>query len=546
LGHHPKIKPREKCDEKFIRTINIERMTEPAPVLSGTSEFDKVEQVERTEKPSDEQVRSCYNINELAKHLHNQGLQRIGLQFPDDLIPDSAQVAQLLQSALDKLEADAQVYILADTSYSPCCVDEVAAKHVNSDTVVHFGDACLNPVRSFPVTYVFSSGAYDLDLSKAVELFKSEFPDTSDHILLMSDPQYSAHLHQLYQQLALTYTNLTPTAMKLPEDTDATIIPTHAKPEEYSQSELPSRCHPPLATDLSDYKVFYLTSPSPSASLILHLTTLVSSVSLLQVDHKGQLTISAPKTALQRRYRFMNMARTATTIGILINTLSLRNVNTVIKTVQNWITQAGKKYYTFVVGKPNVPKLANFDVIDMWVVLGCPLGGIIVDCSEFYRPIITPYELNLALQREIMWTGQWLIDFESVLSMNAADDSEDDNESNSENMPSDDDDEPVFDPVTGKFAQNSRPLRQLEHIKVEQEAEKDDPAVKALATRMSSQIAIRGTVSTAAQHLHSKLTWSGLGSDFESQEYYDPDGAVVEKGRGGIARGYAVDSDDRT
>ncbi|KAA8908493.1 hypothetical protein TRICI_004768 [Trichomonascus ciferrii] len=522
-------------------------MTEPAPVLSGTSEFDKVEQVERTAKPSDEQVRSCYNVNELAKHLHRQGLKRIGLQFPDDLIPDSAQVAQLLQSDLNELEADAQVYILADTSYSPCCVDEVAAKHVNSDTVVHFGDACLNPVRSFPVTYVFSSGAYDLDMVKAVELFKSEFPDTSDHILLMSDPQYSAHLHQLYQQLASTYSNLTPTAMKLPEDTDATIIPTHAKPEEYSQAELPSRCHPPLTTDLSDYKVFYLTSPSPSASLILHLTTLVSSVSLLQVDHKGELTMSAPKTALQRRYRFMNMARTASTIGILINTLSLRNVNTVIKTVQNWITQAGKKYYTFVVGKPNVPKLANFDVIDIWVVLGCPLGGIIVDCSEFYRPIITPYELNLALQREIMWTGQWLIDFESVLSMNADEGNENDENSNSEHTHTDDDDdEPVFDPVTGKFAQNSKPLRQLEHIKVEQETEKDDPTVNALTTRMSSQIAIRGTVSTAAQHLHSKLTWSGLGSDFESQEYYDPDGAVLEKGREGIARGYAVDSDDRT
>ena len=102
----------------------------------------------------------------------------------------------------------------------------------------------------------------------------------------------------------------------------------------------------------------------------------------------------------------MNMARTAGTIGILINTLSLRDVRGALARVQNWIKAAGKKHYTFVVGKPNVPKLANFDVVEIWVVLGCPLGGIVVDCEDYYRPIITPYELSLALQEMPEWTGK--------------------------------------------------------------------------------------------------------------------------------------------
>ena len=36
-----------------------------------------------------------------------------------------------------------EVFILGDTSFGECCVDEVAAAHLNSDGVVHFGHTCL-------------------------------------------------------------------------------------------------------------------------------------------------------------------------------------------------------------------------------------------------------------------------------------------------------------------------------------------------------------------------------------------------------------------
>jgi diphthamide biosynthesis enzyme Dph1/Dph2-like protein len=33
--------------------------------------------------------------------------------------------------------------ILADTSYNPCCVDEIAAAHWEADAIIHYGPACL-------------------------------------------------------------------------------------------------------------------------------------------------------------------------------------------------------------------------------------------------------------------------------------------------------------------------------------------------------------------------------------------------------------------
>lgn len=69
----------------------------------------------------------------------------------------------------DRLDAEKEIYVLADTTYgsyaltpsiplrgkkadhscfgdgSRCCVDEVAAQHVDADLIIHYGHACLSP-----------------------------------------------------------------------------------------------------------------------------------------------------------------------------------------------------------------------------------------------------------------------------------------------------------------------------------------------------------------------------------------------------------------
>merc|ERR1712150_40616 len=77
---------------------------------------------------------------------------------------------------------------------------------------------------------------------------------------------------------------------------------------------------------------------------------------------------------------------------------------------------AGRRQYTFLVGKPNAPKLANFPEIDVFVAVGCPLNSIELvigniskgrerSGTEFLRPIITPYELDVALNPKQEWNG---------------------------------------------------------------------------------------------------------------------------------------------
>lgn len=64
----------------------------------------------------------------------------------------------------------------------------------------------------------------------------------------------------------------------------------------------------------------------------------------------------------------------------------------------------------------------------------------------------------------------------------------------------------------------------------------------ALVKRPDMDVAqVGGVVSPAAEFLRSKRTWQGLGSDFDVAER---EGALVEEGRSGIARGYTVGDDE--
>lgn len=51
-------------------------------------------------------------------------------------------VARALRHELGK---GVRLYVMADTAYGSCCVDEVGASHVDAECVVHYGHACMSP-----------------------------------------------------------------------------------------------------------------------------------------------------------------------------------------------------------------------------------------------------------------------------------------------------------------------------------------------------------------------------------------------------------------
>lgn len=546
---------------------------------------------------SDEELAIIYDIERTLTEIRKGRWKRIALQFPDEMLPDAPRVFQLLSRGLQKKdskdisthanglassdhaketsksepdlvepvsqlkindspseqeqeqEQPPKLYILADTSYGTCCVDEVAAEHVNADVVVHYGRACLSPTARLPVIYVFTHKP--LPLEPLVKAFRETYPDLTSKIIIAADVTYSDHVPAVYDRLVQEgYTNLFATSVV---HDPSSAIPNRTVPE-------PVKDNPEL---LNEWQLFHISDP-PTA-LLLTLSSRVAAIHIYPTGQSGSDPEVKPlqastAAALRRRYAILTSLSTVPIFGILINTLSVKNYLHIVDHVKKQIAAAGKKSYMFVVGKLNAAKVANFSEIGGWVVIGCWESSL-VDSKDFWKPLITPFELELALKSDAnrIWTGAWRSDYQTIL--DAAQSSQtDQDEHHGDSAPSGDDaarevgeDEssdfesapPEFDLRRGQYVSHSRPMQDVAGYgsRSTQSSSRSPGAAKALAKRAKGDLAtIGGTVSPGAEFLRSQRTWRGLGSDFDIRYDEDDqaDSTLVVEGRKGIARGYTV------
>lgn len=566
---------------------------ETAPVLStpDTHIFeDPTPAVDPSSLPrlSNEQVALTYEIERTVKEIKEGRWKRIALQFPDRMLVDAPRVYEGLAKGLkgawernsegatgadvdtkataEKLEkmgiggeeseeGEERLFILADTSYGACCVDEVAAEHVDADVVVHYGRSCLSPPSRLPVVYVFTER--DLDLDPAISTFKQTYPEKDKKLILMADIPYSHHLPTLHARLRDDgYTNIFATEIV---HNPSSLLPNRTIPAEAEGSK----------DALRDYNLFHVSDPPPS--LLLTLSSRVASTHIYPTDTPApSATLASTSLALRRRYALLTSLSSASVFGILINTLSVKNYMHILSHVQAQIAAAGKKAYTFVVGKVNAAKVANFSEVGGWVVIGCWESSLI-ESKDFWRPLITPFELGIALQRDDrrVWTGEWEADFQNVLdgeegrlkgngeiygegkaegeATNGDEGADGEYDSEEESAP------PEFDLRTGRYVSHSRPMRTTApkingQSKPQLQDGKAAPASSALMKRANGDLAqIGGVVSPGAEFLREKRTWQGLGSDYRDEEENGGHGnaAKMEEGRSGIARGYVVGDEER-
>lgn len=588
-----------------------------APVLSTPEdhlfEYAVVSTDDKTQAKSDDELRDIYEISRTAKEIGEGGWRRIGLQFPDHMLCDSPRVVGLLETELAALPlptattttttstTDSQstptgccsepsatnngqcsretqpngtccgggkqapapatesrpkarrVYVLADTSYSACCVDEIAAEHVNADVVVHYGRSCLSPTSRLPVIYVFTK--HILDRDAALADFEKEYPDKEAKVVLMADVTYQVHVQSLLSELqSRGYTNLL--ATEIVHNPMGRIPNRKVVDAEGNEVEISDGSETSTGLNLRDHSIFHVAQP-PTA-LLLALCSRVKNLYIFQTASDSSSLYSAQRL-LGRRYARLLSLTTAGIIGILVNTLSVSNYLSSIDSIRKQIAAAGKKSYTMVVGKLNPAKLANFAEIDGWVVVGCWESSLIEDDAGFYKPVITPFELELALASddERVWTGEWWGGIEAVkppaedkVEEKKAEDTGDNETQDTADNGGDDDSEeesapPEFDWKTGKLVSHSRPMRMAaskpksEKKEASSSSDKPDapPRSSALTLRSKAQelASVNGVVSPGAEYLRTQRTWVGLGTDFDEEA-----SMTIEEGRGGVARGYKV------
>lgn len=133
-----------------------------------------------------------YEIQSSIEWIRALGYKRVALQFPDDMLPHSFAVAEALEAV-----ADCRCYILADTSYGSCCVDEVAAQHVNADAIIHYGEACLSPYVT--AISLFFSNLFFMFMIQSLFLNSNIYTEQGDYPSNMSSAMLLWTLMRLFE-----------------------------------------------------------------------------------------------------------------------------------------------------------------------------------------------------------------------------------------------------------------------------------------------------------------------------------------------------------
>ncbi|KAJ1678089.1 Diphthamide biosynthesis protein 2, partial [Spiromyces aspiralis] len=147
-----------------------------------------------------------YEIDQTARIISEGGYRRVALQFPDEMLADSTCVAERLADL-----TGSKMFVLADTTYGSCCIDEVAAQHCDSDLIVHYGHTCLTLTSRIPVLFVYGRLGFDTD--KFIQAFASQFASDVDkerRFALLYHVSYAYKICEVTERLkARGYHNVT-------------------------------------------------------------------------------------------------------------------------------------------------------------------------------------------------------------------------------------------------------------------------------------------------------------------------------------------------
>ena len=167
----------------------------------------------------------------------------------------------------------------------------------------------------------------------------------------MANAPFSKHLAKLYSILKcdLHYKNIIYSQIntRMAEDECVTILDTFHVPEDVvqvgtfgSNSVLFGQYGKTESIVSEEYHLFHLTTPQEPR--LLYLSTMFESIHIFDPALSGLVT--GPFPSLMRRYKYMHVARTAGCIGILVNTLSLRNTRETINELVKLIKAREKKH----------------------------------------------------------------------------------------------------------------------------------------------------------------------------------------------------------
>ncbi|KAL4442803.1 hypothetical protein ABPG74_010692 [Tetrahymena malaccensis] len=335
-----------------------------------------------------------YDIPTIIQEIKDKNYKDIILQFPVENLSDAIKV----QSAINKNLPATNIYIISDHLKNSCCVDIVGSNHINYDIIFHFGVACLSESeeQQQKIKYIFPRVNMDLVgfTEQAQLLTKSDDGKAQNYIILID--QYQYYLSQEIFQQFKDQENVTLALIQL----DKTQKINHLFYGYYLNKPLDkSKKYQLIFTGHEDSdlleKIFFAKDKFNIEKVYVY---------------NNQIKESPPVSnkSLIKRLSMIEQARDIKCFGILIQNPNTQFCRAVTERVKQVIQYANKKFYTFYMSNLNEAKLNNFPEVEAFVIVSCYRNSLF-DLKKYYKLIITPFELEMALRNQ-SFSNYFLID----------------------------------------------------------------------------------------------------------------------------------------
>jgi len=399
---------------------------------------------------------------------------------------------------------------------------------VNADVVIHYGNACLSRTLRLPVFYVF--GRAPLDIDEFSRQFCSYFTDQNLKLIIFTDLTYNHEISRLMDIISSQgYRNISYARVQshfhhtfgfCEKDLGKSAFSHDCRISAFQMDDNFKSVSEHCETYYFGGRYFSITKDEGELSSLPYYSFLYIGTegrtlnNLMMTFNRSKFHSYDPfrrlmrletmqvNRALMRRYYLVQQAKDVELIGIIVGTLGVANYLKMIDYLKSIIIDAGKRYHIFVIGKLNVVKLANFQEIDLFVLVSCPENSCI-DSKEFYKPIITPFELQVALVRGKEWNGDYEVDFSRLFPCLLR---EDESQSKADVQIVDDEEEFRFSLISGSLKKNPKYIPQAntnintEHQQFSQEFNSFDDAGKDSSEEHES--------SNNTNSKYKKLNWS--------------------------------------
>jgi len=312
----------------------------------------------------------------------------VALQFPEGLLMYACTITDILTKY-----TDADVIIMGDVTYGACCVDDFTSRALGCDLLVHYGHSCLVPIqdtKGINLLYVFVQ--IDANLGHFIDTLRANF--TAEQLLaLVSTIQFVASLQVVKRTL---------------ESEGYRIVVPQSSP--LSPGEVLGCTSPVISNDVS--AIVYLGDGRFHLESVMIQNPKIPAFQynpysrILTAEKYGfELMIKARKEAI-------NIAKNSVQFGLILGTLGRQGNMKIFKYLEEQLERSGKNVIKVLMSEIFGSKLDSFKNVDCWVQVACPRLSIDWG-TTFSRPLLTPFELSVALGQMQLNDQEYPMDYYS-------------------------------------------------------------------------------------------------------------------------------------